>query len=235
MKANALPFSLKPQYLFALLLCVGLVAGCSSARVTGTKDLGATPTTKPEIVYVANFDLDVENIKQGQSFIEPFGTGGPLRERLLGHSSNPQELADKLVDTMAGDIVEDLTKAGIPAARLTPGQPMPDSGWLVRGVFTEVNQGNQLQRAVIGMGMGQTDMQVVTTTDNLTNGLPKSFYEVDTTAQSGKGPGAAATVFITPYAVPVHFIMAHGDLKKNVKKTAEQIADSVKGKIEGAK
>jgi hypothetical protein len=163
------------------------------------------------------------------------GHSGPVRDLLLGHDSSPQDLADRLTDRMADAIVKDLAGKGIAAFRLLPGEPMPPRGWLVRGVFTQVDQGNQLRRAVIGFGMGATDIEVVTTADNLANGTPKPFYQVDTKAQSGKAPGAAVTAFVSPYMIPVHFIISHGDLNRNLKDTASKIADQVVQKVDASK
>jgi hypothetical protein len=48
-------------------------------------------------------------------------------------------------------------------------------GWLVRGVFTEVNKGNQLRRAAIGFGAGETNLQVIVAGDNLAGSAPRPF------------------------------------------------------------
>ena len=55
---------------------------------------------------------------------------------------------------MSRALVQDLGRAGLNARRLRPDQAMPASGWLVRGVFTEVDPGSQLRRAVIGYNLG---------------------------------------------------------------------------------
>ena len=53
-------------------------------------------------------------------------------------------------------------------------------GCLARGIFTEVEEGNRLRRAVIGFGQGKTDLQVFVSLDDLKCGVPKPFYEFDT-------------------------------------------------------
>ena len=45
----------------------------------------------------------------------------------------------------------------------------------MRGVFTEVNKGNQLRRAAIGFGAGETNVQVIVAGDNLAGGAPRPF------------------------------------------------------------
>jgi hypothetical protein len=216
-------------------LGAALMTGCSSASVTGTHNLSAAPAGRPAMVYVANFELPAENVKKTGSVLTPMGRSGPVRNFLLGQSDDPQALADQLVNLMANSIVEELAKTGIRAVRLEPGTLLPTSGWLVRGVFTEVQQGNRLRRAVVGLGFGGTDLQVETITDNLANGVPQPFYQIDTSASSGKAPGAAATMVFSPLSVPVHFVLTRGDLQKNVNKTAAQIAAEVTRRVNETK
>lgn len=58
----------------------------------------------------------------------------------------------------------------------------------MRGVFTEVDEGDRLRRATIGFGAGKTDLQVLVSLDNLAGGVPKPFYELETKSASGKQP-----------------------------------------------
>ena len=48
-------------------------------------------------------------------------------------------------------------------------------------------------RAVIGFGVGKTELQVLVYVDDLADGMPKPFYEFDTSADSGKMPAEAST------------------------------------------
>ena len=136
---------------------------------------------------------------------------------------------------MADTLVKDLIKGGFTSARLAPGAPLPAQGWLVRGVFAEVQEGNRLRRAVIGFGVGKTDLQVVTVIDDLAQGTPKSFYELATEARSGQTPGAGPTLAFGPYGAAARFVMAGQDLDQNVRQTASQIATHVAEHVAQAK
>lgn len=94
-------------------------------------------------------------------------------------------------------------------------------------MFTDVTQGNQLTRAVIGFGTGKTDLQVVVDINDLTQGPPRRFYELNTTADSGKAPGAGPTIVLGPAGVAARFIIAGQDLNRNVKQTASKIVGEV--------
>jgi hypothetical protein len=128
------------------------------------------------------------------------------------------------VDLMSNSLIKDLTKEGFNAIRLRSGVPYPAQGWLLRGIFTEVQEGNRLRRAMIGLGEGQTDIQVVANVQDLSLGAPKPLYEIATDAASGDKPGAAPTLVLGPYGAAARFVMAGKDLDKNVKQTAAQIA-----------
>ena len=210
-------------------LCAAL-AGCGTAKVASRTEIGAAPVGKPKTIYVSDFDLDAANVKSDPGLLPVPKMPGPLGDMMPpmpGAPKDPQKLARKLVDEMSGSLVKDLNKAGLNARRLSRGEPMPGSGWLVRGVFTEVNQGNQLSRAVIGFGMGKTDLQVLVNVNDLTQGPPKSFYEVNTTADSGKAPGAGPTIVLGPAGLAARFVIAGKDLDRNVKQTASKIATEV--------
>lgn len=133
---------------------------------------------------------------------------------------------------MAKSLLKELGEKGVPTRRLARGETPPTNGWLVRGVFTNVQEGNQLRRAVIGFGAGSTDLQVLVTIDDLTRGAPKPMYEVQTSADSGKLSGAVITR--NPYVAAARFVLSGGDLDRNVKQTAAQIAEQTARRVKAA-
>jgi hypothetical protein len=213
-----------------------LLSGCNTAKVTSERDVSPAPADKPAVVYVADFDLDAQNIQHQEGALS--GRPGPLgrvSNRLYGTESDPAVRARQLVELMAKSLVRDLSNAGFNAQRLPPGVPMPVEGWLLRGVFTEVQEGNRLQRAMIGLGQGQTDLQVVVNMENLTKGPPKPLYEVSTDATSGNKPGAAPIIAVNPYAAAARFVVSGQDLNRNVINTASQIAAEISRRAEQRK
>jgi len=184
------------------------------------------------MIYVADFELDAQNIQQeeGRLASRP-GPVGRVGERLSGTPQDPAARARELVDLMSHSLVKELTKAGFATTRVAPGAPLPAEGWLVRGIFTEVQEGNRLRRAVIGFGKGQTDVQVVVAIEDLSQGTPKPLYELEAEASSGKGPGAAPTLVLGPYGAAARFVMGGKDLEKNVKQTATKIATQVAKRV----
>ena len=209
-------------------LAVCLLMGCQlnkKATVTSEQSLTPASATPPTVIYVADFTLPPGIIQSEEGVLS--GRPGPVGrvgERLSGASTDRAARARQLVDLMAESLVKDLTKAKFRAIRLTPDTQPPTQGWLVRGAFTAVDEGNRLQRSMIGLGQGQTDIQVLSCIDDLSQGPPRPMYQVATDANSGNMVGGAPTLAFGPYGAAVHFIRSGQDIEKNVKETASQIA-----------
>lgn len=189
----------------------------------------AFPSPAP-VVYVADFDLDVANVKPDSgpgSRLRRLGSAlpsGPLRS-----SKDPQTHAKEIVADMADDLTDDLKKAGVDARRVAPGQTLPSNGWQIRGVFLSVDEGNRLQRAIVGFGAGQNDFQVAVSLDDLsTPNLPPLYQQTEEGTSKDK-PGAV--IRLNPYVVAAKFVMAGHDEKAALKGTAKEISDAVVEKL----
>lgn len=208
-----------------------LLAGCSTAKVTATGATGIPPAQRPAVIYIADFDLDAAAIKPESGLLGarprllPQGPLGIIGQR------DPQEERAHLIDLLSQTLVDDLTQAGFSALRMPAGAVPPTDGWLVRGVVLSVDEGNRLRRAVIGFGAGQTQLQIAVAIDDLAKGTPAPFYQLDTTAQSHDIPGAVVT--LNPYAAAARFVMAKGDLDRNAKDSAHEIAKTVVARVNG--
>jgi hypothetical protein len=86
-----------------------------------------------------------------------------------------------------------------------------------------------MRGAIIGFDAEKTELTVATTLDDLSQGAPQPFYQVDTEAESGKMPGAIITM--NPAVAAARFVLAGGDLDRNTRDTASQIAKSVAARV----
>ncbi|OPX96274.1 MAG: hypothetical protein A4E58_01791 [Syntrophorhabdus sp. PtaB.Bin006] len=213
-------------------LCL-LLSGFGGAKISGTRDVGTAPTYAPQMIYVTDFDLEVQDIQSDPGLVQSLRQGrGPRADILPRPRSahkDPAVQARELVDLMSTSLVKEFGKLGFKAQRVNPGMGQPTNGLLVRGVFTQVGEGNHLRRAVIGFGAGETELQVMVAVDDLSQGAPKSFYELSTSAESRKLPGAAITM--NPYVGAAKFVLSSRDLDKNVTQTASKIAADIDGRI----
>ncbi|MGA9917213.1 DUF4410 domain-containing protein [Paraburkholderia sp.] len=212
-----------------------MMAACLGAVSTLSAAADGVPFAAPvPIVYVSDFELDVANVKpdsgpgqrlRGLRGMLPSGPGP------LGKDKNPEDHAKDIVNEMADALTADLKAGGVDARRSAPGQPLPATGWQVRGVFLSVDDGNRLRRAMVGFGAGQNDIQVAVSCDSLgTADLPPLYQSVEEADSKGK-PGAV--IKLNPYVIAAKFVMASGDEKKTIKKTAQEISDSVIAKLHG--
>jgi len=220
------------------LLALGLLTGCQlhkTATVTGERNYASPATNRPTAIYVADFELPAGAIQSQDGLLSGRrGRVGQAADRLYGKSSDPDTRAQQLVALMSKSLLKNLSKAGFQAVRQPPDAPLPAQGWLLRGSFSLVQEGNRLQRSVIGMGAGQTDIKVLTCVNDLSQGPPKPLWEIATDANSGDKVGGGATLAFGPYGAAVAFVRAGQDVEKNVKQTASKIATQVAQHIQKA-
>jgi len=203
-----------------------LAAGWLGAMTAASFAADSAPFPAPApVVYVADFDLDAAAVKPDSgpgSRLRRLGgvlPSGPLRS-----SKDPQTHAKEIVNEMADDLTGDLKRAGVDARRALPGQATAAAGWQVRG-----DDGNRLQRAMVGFGAGQNDLQVAVTLDDLSTPDLPPLYESTEEGKSKDKPGAF--IKLNPYVIAAKFVMAGHDETSTIKNTAQQISDSVVAKL----
>ncbi|HEX4022893.1 MAG TPA: DUF4410 domain-containing protein [Acidobacteriaceae bacterium] len=191
----------------------------------------ATPTAigQCKLVYVTDFDLDAANYKGDTSLVSKLPEAPVPRPHILRKKKEtPAQRAQDLVNLMSTSLVKDLTKAGYTAQRLLADDPKPMSGWQIRGVFTDVEEGNQVRRAVFGFGSGASKMELYVNASNLAH-PEQPLYTVDTQKNSGKMPGAVIT--LNPIVAGAKFVMEKNAPEKTIKKTATQISKDMVAKM----
>jgi len=232
-------------YLVCLMVWTVLNAGCQMSRspdprhVLGAIEVrdeqikGPWPAELPRTVYVSDFTLDTQHFEgdQGVRGILPGRRLGQLGQRLpLPHpmaNQNPAEQAGKIIDTMSESLIKSLRDKGFVAQRLSaPQSVLPHDGWLLQGVFTEIDEGNRMKRAVIGFGRGATSMDAQVSVSNLASAQPQTpFIIFGTIKDPKKMPGAVVTM--NPYVAAAKFVMEKNATEKDIQKTAEQIVDEI--------
>lgn len=213
----------------ALVSLCFLLFGFGGAKVTDRRDVGIGPSATPQMIYVTDFDLEVRDVKSRPGLLpqrkQPIGPRPNIGPRARSAQKDPEVHAREIVDLMASSLVKELTKKEFNAQRFNPGGTFPANGLLVRGVFTQVDEGNRLRRVAIGFGAGETEMQILVSVDDLVQGSPKPFYELDTKAESRKLPGAVITM--NPHIAAAKYVLSGRDLEKNITQTASKIAGDI--------
>lgn len=236
-------------FLIVATCCSGLV-GCRGHNNAYTKQLTGSvdasdihetgqqqPRQVPKTVYVADFALDAESLTgdQGVRGVLPGGMNqgmlGGIGQRLPHPlaSGDPAQRSRQIIDTLAQALVESLYEHHVPAQRIDArNSALPADGWLLQGMFTEVDEGNRIKRAVIGFGQGATRMDVQVGISNLASAEPrKAFIVFGTVKDPGKMPGAIVTM--NPYVAAAKFVMEKNATARDIHKTADQIIEVLMG------
>ena len=209
-----------------LVIAAALSLGCHSAKkMTGgvnvqqEQRLGQA-TALPETIYIKDFELDGANFQGDQSVLSRLPVGSRLMNR--GGQNEPAAI----VNNMAEALVDAFNRQNLPAQRLAASNNLPPKGWLINGVFTEVDEGNRIQRAVLGFGQGSTQMTVQVGVSDLASNNPQApFIIFGTIKDPSKMPGAVVTK--NPYVAAAKFVMEKSATSKDVKNTAEQIVAEI--------
>jgi hypothetical protein len=208
---------------FALLTAVIAVMGCASAKVSNESKSDPAPGAPP-MIYVNNFDLGAATVKTDPGTI----TGRP---RLIHFDeTDPAKKLEELSDLLAKSLVEDLNKKHLPAQRLLADTPQPTNGWLVKGAFLEVAEGNRMQKAVVGFGAGDSDAHLYVGVTDLARPLGKQDlldFDVNSAGNKAPGGGVGTVVTHTPYGMAAKFVLERDASESDIKRAAQRIADEL--------
>ncbi|HEY4803469.1 MAG TPA: DUF4410 domain-containing protein [Paraburkholderia sp.] len=225
---------MKMRWNWSLLATLWLCAFAPPASAQLMLGAPAVPGPAPgaPLVYVTDFELDSGAVKQDTNPVENARqhAGGLLPRPLLRHR-DPQQKADEIVTKMADALVNDLRAKGLDARRVANGAPLPPQGWLVRGVFLSVDEGNSMRRAVVGFGSGASQIELAVAVDDLATQAPQPLYQVIDSESSHSKPGAGAAIALNPYVAAAKFVLSRADDRKNVDRAAAEVADAVAARV----
>lgn len=209
--------------LFLFSVCV--VVQAPSAQDPVAK---STPTahsfTGDTVIYISDFELDAQNVTVDKGGVVGQNRPGVLERPRKKAQQDPEAQAKKLTKVMAEQLVADLQKAGFKAQHLAAAEDQPSSGAWVHGVFTEVDEGSRIHRAVIGFGSGQATMNLYVTLTDLAN-RSKPLYTISQEDASKDKMGAVITM--NPYVAAAKFVMEKNAPEKMVKKTAGEVSAQI--------
>jgi len=93
-----------------------------------------------------------------------------LRDTTL--DSSQLQVTHQTAQDVAGSIVQQLQGLGFTANQVARGQQVSgDNILIVDGEFTDISQGNRLQRMVIGLGLGQSVLDADVLVNQTANGI----------------------------------------------------------------
>jgi Domain of unknown function (DUF4410) len=138
--------------LTAIMLVVGL-SGCAQTMVQQRYEQPtAGPVVRPSQVVVYDFAVSAADVSENQGFF------AAVRNSLSDTTENERELAiaREVQSRMSEEMVVRIRELGLPARRAARGSVLPADAVAVTGLFLNVDEGNRLQRTVLGFGAGQS-------------------------------------------------------------------------------
>ena len=138
---------------------------------------------RPPMIYVEKFDLGAAQIQSDPGTL----TGRP---RLLNfRQKDPAQELDRLANLLSDEVMHDLNQQKINAKRFADAD-LPRAGWLVSGEFLEYDQGNRMQKAVLGFGAGNEDANLYVKVADLSRPPGENLLNFNVDSSGGKGPAA---------------------------------------------
>ncbi|WP_162559982.1 DUF4410 domain-containing protein [Methylotetracoccus oryzae] len=213
---------------------LSLLAGCAGSSVTSHQNYASSKRPRPDHILVYDFGATPDDVDAGSSL------QGKVTSHDTPQTSEQVAAGRKLGAEVAEELVAEIRRMGLPAARGTGG-PKPVVGDLViKGYFLSVDQGSAEKRVLVGFGKGAAELKAAVEGYEVTPTGLRLLSRSATDSSGGKKPGllvGAATLAAT--GNPVGLIVsgaskAMGEAKGSetidgqAKKTADDLAEAMK-------
>ncbi len=168
----------------ACLSVAALAAGCASTNVEQTRRAGVL--AKPDRILVRTFAVTMADVDLDR------GIGPTIAREATGEvtSSEELQLGRAAADALADELTKKLREAGLPAQRSSGRVSLTPTTLVIAGKFLTLDEGNQTMRTLVGFGAGASEVR--TRAQAWMDG--QLIAEAETTAKSGRKPGAAVTL-----------------------------------------
>lgn len=210
-----------------------LAASCTSVDVQ--PQAGASEMLPaPQKVLVYNFAVTPSEVQ-----LDPIGSR--ITQSVDGTASSAQEqkVGHAVADALAKELVENINGMGLYAVRASGPVPATGTVLLTTGQLLSINQGNEAERVLIGLGAGRSDVQAHVQVTESVNGQLTRVEAMQGTAKSTLAPGAAETLgagaiaghLVVSAAVTAGSQVANQELSANVESEGEHLADKISDQL----
>ena len=195
------------------------------------------PPAVPErskTIYLTDFELEAAGAPADPSAALGASSQGSVSAPPAGVSPKADASAAQarhIVKLMSDNLLKDFAKAGYTAKLLHPGDPRPDDGFLIAGVFTQVGADNRLRRAVLGSAQDAETLQLYVAAKDLAH-FTAPLYQTDPTETGSTNAGAV--IEVNPNADAAKFSMPADVTDKDIKQTAQRISSELVKRINAA-
>jgi hypothetical protein len=164
-----------------------LIAGCAKTNVQDTYELAnaGMPTPNPVLIY--NFAVSPQDVQQNSSIF------AKIERNIENNSQTAEEIqvGREVANAMATELWQKIGNLGLNPIRADQSLQVTPGSILITGYFVDIDEGNRLQRNVIGLGMGQSRLDSKVRVLAPSPSGYKELIAFDAHADSGDMPGAA--------------------------------------------
>ncbi len=193
----------------------------------------AQPLTAPRVIYVADFDIDPSIVQTStdlpSQIMQRGGILSRIRERAGAirqtDSTDPQTEARQAVNELCQSIVSGLTRAGVPAQRISAGAPASPDAWVLRGRIDALSEGNRVQESVIGFGAGEPHVEISGNIDATQQGSAVTVLTFGDASRTHHMPGGI--VSRNPYVIAAKFVLSRGATSRDVQQLGGSLASEI--------
>jgi hypothetical protein len=165
------------------------LASCAPTNVT-VVDQTSAQLPRPDKVYIYNFAVSPDEITLDS------GISGRVQEHINKTPRTEEErtIGHTVANALASNLVQKLQNLGIVGERVAGTPPHWGNILEIQGQFISIDEGNQAERVVIGLGIGRTDVKTFVQVLDARKGKRTIAIEFDADAKSGYKPGMAETM-----------------------------------------
>jgi Domain of unknown function (DUF4410) len=189
----------------AAIAAILLTLGWAGLELAGGSQIPDTSSKPP--VYISDFEIDVV-------------PANPVNKP----DEDPHKQASRLVELMSTKVITALRKAGYTATRMKPGDPRPDTGAGIRGLFAEVDSENHWRKAVIHTVDDSGPMQALVAVSNLAK-PDQALYEIAQLPGNEPGPGEVIT--LSPYVPLTKYDLGKDADEKDFQRIASRVVSDL--------
>lgn len=164
-----------------------ILIGCAGSRVSETQEIAQSGLPKPNQVLVYNFAVTPGEVKENSALFSRL-------QRNFQHKDQTTEeiqIGREVADALATELTLKIQGLGLNAIRADQNMPVKSGEILVTGHFITIDEGNSLQRAAIGFGMGQSSLDAAVSVLAPDPSGYRQLIGFNAHSDSGEMPGAA--------------------------------------------
>ena len=213
---------------------LALVAGCASTHVNVDSEYeGFVPRPTRVLVYDFAVSPDEVELDSGLSGdIQALADKSPRtdQERAIGR---------QVADALTKHLVKEIGALGIPTLHAAKDVPVAGRALAIKGQFISVDEGNQAERVIIGLGLGRTDVRTLVEAYEYNDGKKVLLEKFGINAESGDKPGMAETLgvgalaghAVTAAVVSTGVAVGSEEFSANVDADADRTAKAIASQL----